>query len=143
MMPRVELWSTVFAGLSGGLAGILWNSLVTTPWLARGGQAVSDDRMESALRMLAGASLRAFAGAALGFLFWLGWGLIAIVGVPWYAVGLIYGVVTWAALAAPALGTLLLRERGPTRPIVAHSVEWLATCVIVGLFCAWSWYRYA
>jgi hypothetical protein len=142
-MPRAELWATVFAGLSGGLAGVLWSSLVTTPWLARGSDAAGDDRAESALRMLAGASLRAVAGAALGFLFWLGWGLIAIVNVPWYGVGLTYGAVTWAALAAPALGTLLLRERGQTRPIVAHTVEWLATCMIVGLFCAWSWYRYA
>ncbi len=143
MMPRIELWSTVFAGLSGGLAGVLWSGLVTTPWLASGERMASADRVESTLRMLSGALLRAFAGAALGFLFWLGWGLIAIVGVPWYAIGVIYGVVTWSALAAPALGTLLLREHGPTRSFVAHCVEWLATCVIVGLFCAWSWYRYA
>jgi hypothetical protein len=143
MMPRVELWTSVFAGLSGGLAGVLWSGLVTTPWIARGAHAAVDVAMESALRVFAGAALRAAAGAALGFLFWLSWGLIAVVGLPWYAVGLLYGVMTWAALAAPALGTLLLRGDWPARPIVAHTVEWLATCVMIGLLCAWSWYRYA
>jgi hypothetical protein len=141
-MPRVELWTTVLAGLSGGLAGVLWSSLVTTAWLARGDVA-TEGRAESALRMFAGTVFRAVAGAALGFLFWLSWGLIAIVGVPWYAVGLLYGLMTWAALAAPVLGTLLLRSRGSARPIVAHGVEWLGTCVIIGVFCAWSWHRYA
>jgi hypothetical protein len=143
MMPRVELWTTVFAGLSGGLAGVLWSSLVTTPWLARGGSVGVDDRTESATRVFAGAALRAAAGAALGFLFWLGWGLIALVGFPWYVVGPLYGVVTWAALAAPALGTLLLRSHGPAKPVLAHTVEWLATCLAIGLMCAWAWDRYA
>jgi hypothetical protein len=142
-MPRVELWTTVFAGLSGGLAGVLWSSLVTTPWLARAGGIAVDDRTETVARLFAGAALRAAAGAALGFLFWLSWGLIAVVGLPWYAVGLLFGVVTWVALAAPALGTLLLRSRLSAKPVLAHTVEWLATCLTVGLMCAWAWHRYA
>jgi hypothetical protein len=129
--------------LSGGLAGVLWSGLVTTPWLAVGDTDAEGESGETAARVFAGAALRAAAGAALGFLFWLGWGLIAVIGLRWYAVGLLYGVVTWSALAAPALATLMLRGNGPARPIVAHTVEWLATCVIVGLMCAWSWHRYA
>jgi hypothetical protein len=142
-MPRVELWTTVLAGLSGGLAGVLWSSLVTTPWLARASGIAVDDRTETVARLFAGAALRAAAGAALGFLFWLGWGLIAVVGLPWYAVGLLFGVVTWVALAVPALGTLLLRSRLSAKPVIAHTVEWLATCLTVGLMCAWAWHRYA
>ena len=141
-MPRIELWMTVFAGLAGGLAGVLWSGLVTTPWLAHA-DSPGASRTESAARILAGAALRAVAGAALGFLFWLGWGLIAIIGRPWYAVGLLYGVLVWLAVAAPALGTLQLRERGPARPVAAHAVEWLFTCVAIGLLCALSWHRYA
>jgi hypothetical protein len=125
---------TVFAGLSGGLAGVLWSGLVT---VAGGTEA------ETASRVLAGAALRAAAGAALGFLFWLAWGLIALVGTPWYTVGLVYGGLTWAALVVPALGTLVLRGHGPARPLVAHAVEWLLTCLTVGLLCALAWHRYA
>lgn len=142
-MPRIELWTTVFAGLAGGLAGVLWSGMVTTPWLARDSVVANGQQVETAARVFAGAALRAAAGAALGFLFWLGWGLIAIVGRPWYEIGLIYGALAWAASAAPALGTLLLRGHGPARPVAAHAVEWLFTCVAIGLLCAFSWHRYA
>jgi len=56
-MPRIELWMTVFAGLAGGLAGVLWSGLVTTRWLAGASHA------ETAARILAGAVLRGAAGA--------------------------------------------------------------------------------
>ena len=133
-MSRIELWMTVFAGLSGGLSGVLWSGLVT---------AAGGTEGESASRVLAGAALRAAAGAALGFLFWLGWGLIALVDTPWYRVGLLYGALAWAALVAPALGTLALRSHGPARPLVAHAVEWLLTSLTIGLLCALAWHRYA
>lgn len=144
-MPRIELWMTVFAGLAGGLAGVLWSGAVTGPWLARAGAASSHGGApaESAARILAGAALRGGAGAALGFLFWLGWGLIALVGWPWYATGLLFGALSWAALAAPSLATLLLHGHGAARPLVAHAVEWLFTCVAIGLLCSLAWHRYA
>jgi len=143
-MPRLELWMTVFAGLSGGLAGVLWGGIVTRAWLARGtGQGADDAPAETAVQVLAGALLRAVAGAALGFLFWLGWGLIALVGTPWYAVGFLYGALAWVAVAAPVLGTLLLHGHGAARPLAAHAVEWLFTCLAIGLLCALAWHRYA
>jgi hypothetical protein len=143
-MPRIELWMTVFAGLSGGLAGVLWGGIVTRWWLAPGtGQGTGDASPETAWQVLAGAALRAAAGAALGFLFWLGWGLIALIGTPWYVVGLLYGALAWVALAAPVLGTLLLHGHGPARALAAHAVEWLFTCLAVGLLCALAWHRYA
>jgi len=143
-MPRIELWMTIFAGLAGGLAGVLWGGLVTTPWLARrGADGPAASQGETAARLLAGALLRAVAGGLLGFLFWLGWGLIALVGQPWYAIGALYGGLCWAATAAPVLGTLLLRGRGPAALLVAHATEWLFTCAAIGLLCALAWHRYA
>jgi hypothetical protein len=143
-MARLELWTIVFAGVSGGLAGMLWNGLVTAPWLARGNpQPPSAEQQDTAAAMLAGAAVRAVSGALLGFLFWLGWGLIAVVNRPWYATGLLYGALCWAALAAPVVGTWPLRRSGPRPPAVAHAVEWLFTCLAVGLLCAYAWHRYA
>jgi hypothetical protein len=143
-MPRIELWMTVFAGLAGGLAGVLWSGLVTTPWLARDGLGpAGNSHAETAACVLAGAALRAAAGAALGFLFWLGWGLIAVVGWPWYAVGLLYGALAWTALSAPTLGTWFLHARGPAGAVAAHAIEWLFTCLSIGLLCAFAWHRYA
>jgi hypothetical protein len=143
-MPRIELWMTVFAGLSGGLAGVLWSGIVTRAWLAPGaGPGAEDPPAETAWQVLAGAAVRAVAGAALGFLFWLGWGLIALVGTPWHVVGLLYGALAWLGVAAPALVTLRLNGHGPARPLVAYAVEWLFTCLAVGLLCALAWHRYA
>jgi hypothetical protein len=143
-MLRIELWMTVFAGLSGGLAGVLWGGIVTRAWLAQGtGQGADDAPAETAAQVLAGAALRALAGAGLGFLFWLGWGLIALIGTPWYAVGLLYGGLAWATVAAPVLGTLLLHGHGQARALLAHAVEWLFTCLAIGLLCALAWHRYA
>ena len=142
-MPRIELWTTVFAGLAGGLAGVLWSGVVTTPWLARAGDVASGSHAETTARLVAGAALRAAAGAALGFLFWLGWGLIALVGQPWYAIGALYGALCWSAIAAPVLGTLLLRRHAPASLLVAHATEWLFTFAAIGLLCALAWHRYA
>jgi hypothetical protein len=135
---------TVFAGLSGGLAGVLWGGIVTRALLAHGaGPGAGDAAGETAWQVLAGAALRAAAGAALGFLFWLGWGLIALIGKPWYVVGLLYGGLAWTAVAAPVLGTLRLHGHGEARALAAHAVEWLFTCLAVGLLCALAWHRYA
>jgi hypothetical protein len=143
-MPRIELWMTVFAGVAGGLAGVLWSGMITARWLARAERSrAMPTRTETAARLFAGVALRALAGAALGFLFWLGWGLIAVVGAPWYATGLLYGLLGWAALAVPVLGTWLLASHGPPAPVAAHAVEWLFTCLAIGLLCALAWHRYA
>jgi hypothetical protein len=143
-MPRVELWMTIFAGLAGGLAGVLWGGLVTGPWLARrGGLDADPSRTETAARVLGAAALRAVAGGVLGFLFWLGWGLIALVGQPWYAIGLLYGGLCWSAIAAPVLGTLLLRGHATAPALAAHALEWLVSCAAIGLLCALAWHRYA
>jgi hypothetical protein len=143
-MPRIELWMTIFAGLAGGLAGVVWGGLITTPWLARrGGPGVGTSQVETAARFLAAAALHAVAGGALGFLFWLGWGLIALVGQPWYVIGVLYGGLCWLASAVPVLGTLLLRGQAPVAVLVAHATEWLFTCAAIGLLCALAWHRYA
>ena len=143
-MPRIELVMSLFAGLTGGLAGVLWSGLVSSPWLARARrERPASWRPETIVQLVAGALLYAAGGAALGFLFWLGWGLIAVVNTPWYATGLLFGLMSWAAIAVPVLGSLSLRLREFAPVAAVHAVEWLVACLSVGLLCALSWHRYA
>jgi len=142
-VPRLELWMTVFAGVAGGLAGVLWSGLVNAVWLPSDGAVPRGAQQDTVAQIVLASTLRATAGAVLGFVFWLSWGLIALVGLPWYAVGLIYGGLCWLALVVPALATLALRWPGPGRIVTAHAVEWLLTCLAIGLLCALAWHRYA
>jgi hypothetical protein len=141
---RVELFMTLLAGFAGGLAGTLWGGFVTAPWLSgRTTSAAVAWRTESASRIVAGAAVYGLCGAAAGFLFWLGWGLVAVVATPWYQVGLLYGALLWAAATLPLLGVLALR--GIERPgvVVALGLELLVAATAVGLFCAYVWHRSA
>jgi len=142
-VPRIELLNCIFAGLSGGLVGVLWSGAVSMPWLARwpGAQTFAP-RPESTFNTLAGAAMLAVGGAALGFLFWLGWALISVVNAPWYVPGLLFGLLTWAGIAAPLLVGAALRLQGFSRVALVLAVEWLVTCLAVGVFCTYAWHRY-
>jgi hypothetical protein len=141
---RIELLMSVFAGTSGGLAGLVWSRLVSSAWIAhtsRGASRGTD--AEPVPRQLAAAALFAIAGAALGLLYWLGWGLISLVNAPWYATGLVFGGLAWLGVALPMLGTLALRLHGSGGTALVLAVEWLVTCAAAGLSCALAWHRYA
>jgi hypothetical protein len=140
----VDTLLVVLSGLCGGLVGVLWNGLVTNPWLQR---LAARQTAGAALaqRVLAGqvATTLAYAtsGALLGLLYWLSWGLVALNGWSWPAYGLAFGALVWAALALPVLALAGLRAALP-RPLTALlALEWLATCLAVGLFCALAWQR--
>lgn len=84
------------------------------------------------------ALLHAAGGAALGLLFWLSWGLTAVVGVPWWLRGAVYGV----GVTLPLLPLLLLSRlaaRLPWTLIVGLLVDFLTTGLCAGLACAWNW----
>lgn len=141
---RTELMTSLLAGVTGGLTGVLWSGLVSSPWLNRNRNGRSASRHRESLAQFAlQALLYAAGGAALGLLYWLGWGLIAIVNTPWYVTGLLFGLVSWAAVAVPILGALSLRLEGFAPVAVIHVLEWLVTCLAVGLLCALAWHRYA
>ena len=143
-MPRIELMMSLFAGVSGGLVGVLWSGFVTMPWLSRlRPEATAALRREDSMTLFAQALLMALGGAALGFLFWLGWALAAIVNAPWYAIGALFGLLAWAGIAVPLLGATALRLQRFACVARVFAVEWLVTCLAVGLFCALAWQRYA
>jgi hypothetical protein len=135
---------SVVAGTSGGLAGLVWHRLVTAAWIARvTGGASGEPASEPVSHQVAAAILFAAGGTALGFLYWLGWGLISLVGAPWYAAGLLFGALAWAGVALPLLGTLSLAVRGFGATALVVAVEWLVTCAATGLTCALAWQRFA
>jgi hypothetical protein len=139
-VQRIELWMSVFAGAAGGLLGVLWHGVVSTPWLAATlGQHAAAERRESLLQLLSGAVVRAAAGVALGALFWASWGLIALVSTAWYVLGAAFGLLCWAGVALPVAASLRTNGDLPPGVLVVHAAEWLATCLAIGLFCAYAW----
>jgi len=131
---------SVFAGAAGGLLGVLWHGVVSTPWLAATlGQRAAAERRETLLQLLAGAVVRAAAGVALGALFWASWGLIALVSTAWYVLGAAFGLLCWAGVALPVAASLRTNGDLPPGVLVVHAAEWLATCLAIGLFCAYAW----
>ncbi|MGB7904602.1 MAG: hypothetical protein WCF43_07915, partial [Steroidobacteraceae bacterium] len=82
-------------------------------------------------------------GAAAGLLFWLGWGLAAFTGTPWFVVGATYGVLLWLATALPALALLALRLPALRAAGVVMAVEALVATLSIGLLCAFVWHRAA
>lgn len=142
-MPRLELLMCLLAGMSGGLIGVLWGHLVSIPWIASAANPVARLAPESMSRLVAHAVLLAAAGAALGFLFWLGWALVALVNAAWYVAGVVFGLLAWAGTALALAAVLALRFEGFGRVALVMAVEWLVTCLSVGILCAFAWHRYA
>jgi hypothetical protein len=83
--------------------------------------------------------LHLVAGTALGGLFWLSWGLVAIVSVPWWWRGLIFGGITWLALTTPAVFSMARARQIAFGPALVIVTRWATTCLIAGLACAWGW----
>lgn len=142
---RIELFMSVLAGFAGGLCGTLWAGLVTTPLLARWPvlRPAEAWQPETATRLLTGAALYGACGAAAGLLFWLGWGLVAVVSAPWPALGALYGGLLWLAGTLPALGSLALRQRRARGAVVVVALEGLVACLAAGVLCAYVWRRMA
>ena len=139
-MQRIELTMSLLAGSSGGLVGALWGGLISAPWLSELRRNEPSGWKDAHLsRLVAGALAYAAAGATLGFLFWLGWGLIALIDVPWYVLGVLFGLLCWAGATLPIMITLWLRLHAPPAVFIVHAVEWLAACLSIGLLCALAW----
>ena len=139
---RVELYLTVLAGLAGGLCGTLWSGLVSMPLLARRpAWRPPAWQLDSAARRLLHAVIHGTGGALAGVLFWLGWGLVAVVSAPWPAIGAAFGGLLWAGGALPLFGTLALQDRDRRAALLVATVEALVACLAAGLLCAYVWHE--
>jgi hypothetical protein len=139
----MELREILFVGALAGFVAsalntVFWQPLwaaLTQKMTARSGSL----RSPSVGLHLVSLVLHLTAGLILGLLFWLSWGLTGIVSVPWWLRGLSFAGLTWGALCVPLLLSQIVSSRVSVALVCKSAIEWLTTCVLVGLACAWSW----
>lgn len=135
---------TLMAGFAGGLTGMLWAGVVSTSLFSRWPALRPEAwQPETATRLLASAALHGLCGIAAGLLFWLGWGLVALVSTPWPMLGLFYGALVWAAGGLPALGVLALRAPRGRAAVAVMALEGLVASLAAGVLCAYVWHTSA
>ncbi len=127
---------------AGGLAGLAVGAVngLLLPFLARWCGVTSEQwrpftAQSHALLLL----LHLVTGIGLGLLFWLSWGLTAIVSVAWWQRGLAFAVIVWATTCLPFSLGVLATQRWHWRAALLALLEWLYVLCAVGLACAWSW----
>jgi hypothetical protein len=134
----MEISYFLLTGSLGALISILAHSVTYS-----GLELLRKPQLNTLLAMLqvsiAETVLHMLSGIAMGFLFWLSWGLAAVVDVPWWWRGLGFGVLCALGVALPSLATLSMVRNEPLAVSIAVSARWLTTCVIVGLACSWQW----
>lgn len=136
----MELSYLLLMGGMSGLVAVLAHSVVYSIYelIGRRGTPLSSLDVTDAL-------LHLICGTGLGLLFWLSWGLAALVDVPWWVRGVTFAMLCWMPLSLPAvLGAWISAapERGlSTKAMAMMASRWATTCLIAGLICAWSWER--
>jgi|JRYE01.1.fsa_nt_gb hypothetical protein len=131
----MELSYLLFTGSLSGLVSILGHSVIASivEFASRRKSGMSELQVQVSELFLH----MAF-GVTLGLLFWLSWGLAAIVQVTWWLRGLAFGGLAALALA-PALLNMLLSRGAQWQLLAVIASRWLTTCLVVGLSCAWTW----
>lgn len=127
-------------GAIGGLASVLVAALLRS-LLAASKRGVREPASPPSLlptwKEVIEAGTHVLAGAGIGLLFWLSWGFAAIVTVPWWVRGVAFGGACAVILTVPALVDASLRTSVRPGQAVVLLLEWIYTCVMAGLACAW------
>jgi hypothetical protein len=131
----MDLTYLMLTGSLSGLVSVLLHSI-----LASARTAVRPGAMIPPLQ-ISDAVLHMLYGCGFALLFWLSWGLAAVVAVPWWVRGLSFGSLCWLFFSVPGVVGVALSRGLATATIAALSLRWATTSVIAGLACAWSWQR--
>jgi hypothetical protein len=122
---------------------VLW-SLIELARPARGAAPINVETRAAMSRLdIPDILLHVLAGIGLGLMFWLSWGLAAVVSVPWWMRGLVFGGLAWTVLGLPAMISITRARSGARGATGVIALQWATTCLIAGLACAWSWERAA
>jgi hypothetical protein len=131
----MDLTYLMLTGSLSGLVSVLLHSILASALAAaRPGTAATPLQLSDAL-------LHMLYGCGFALLFWLSWGLAAVVDVPWWVRGLSFGSLCWVSFAVPSVTGAALSRGLPVATIAALALRWATTSVIAGLACAWSWER--
>jgi hypothetical protein len=133
----MELSYLLFTGSLSGLVSILGHSIV---WSVIDVVRPKKTGAFDPQIQISEALLHMLTGIGLGFLFWLSWGLAAIVDVSWWLRGVAFGCLTAALTLTPFINMRFAR-RLDSLSLVLFASRWLTTCIVAGLTCAWSWER--
>ena len=131
----MDLTYLMLTGSLSGLVSVLLHSVLSSARTAvRPGATIPPLQVSDAL-------LHMLYGCGFALLFWLSWGLAAVVAVPWWVRGLVFGALCWLSFAVPSLVGLAMSRGLGVPAIAALASRWATTSVIAGLACAWSWER--
>lgn len=133
----MEIRSAIVIGSASGLTACLLLRPLWSLWLARGPSELW--RAVTTRTETFYVATHALAGAAQGIVFWLSWGLAAIVAVPWWQRGLSVGAVNAVLLIWPTALMMASVLRAPRVIYLVLLSEALVTSVCVGLACSWVW----
>lgn len=133
----MEIQSAIAIGAASGLAASLIIRPLWSTLIARGNGELW--RVSNTLTETLYIAAHALAGAAQGLVFWLSWGLAAIVAVPWWQRGLSVGLVNAALLVLPPTLIAASLVRGSRTVYLVLITEALVTSLCVGLACSWTW----
>jgi hypothetical protein len=133
----MEMMQLLLTGSLSGLVSVLAHSAV---WSAVGllRRSASVSRAEPPVSE---AVLHMICGIALAWLFWLSWGLAAIIDARWWVRGVAFGALSWTALALPSIASIALTRALDVGTAALIASRWATTALIVGLACAWSWHQ--
>jgi hypothetical protein len=136
----MELSYLMLTGSLSGLISVLLHAVLGSSLELLRGRA-SAAATASVPLQVSDAILHMLCGLGLGLLFWLSWGLAAVVSVPWWVRGLSFGSLCWLSLALPSVISVALTRDAAIRIAATMAARWATTCLIAGLACAWSWRR--
>lgn len=134
-------------GALSGLVSVLFHAVLwsTIELVLPGRHAARRSELRASLARLdiPDIALHVVWGVGLGLLFWLSWGLAAVVSVPWWLRGLVFAALAWGFMGLPAIVSMARLRGGARSATVVVVAQWATTCLIAGLACAWSWERMA
>ena len=136
----MELTYQLFIAALAAVLASAFNLVLAPFWTRLRGRS-ADGRGNVFAVQVAGLVVQICAGALLGFIYWLSWGLAAVVGVPWWLRGAMFALAFWSAGPLPALIAQAVVSRIQWRAAIVAVLEWLTTLIFVGLACGWVWSR--